>query len=233
MGKAEKTSRYVGVSRNKNNCLFLSQISVNKVPNIKIGCFTNEIDAAIAYDDFVRENKLKRRLNFPDPEPENLIPNTRLIRLTQGKFAVVDEEDFERVNQYTWCAHRIKGKYYATRRVIIDGKASIRAMHCFIMNCKLSDIDHVNNNGLHNYKSNLRDCTHAQNMRNRIKSINLTSKYKGVSLGNNGNKFRSQIHVNKKGIFLGYFISEIEAAKAYDAAAIKYFGEFANINFKN
>ena len=173
MGKAEKTSRYVGVSRNKNNCLFLSQISVNKVPNIKIGCFINEIDAAIAYDDFVKENKLKRRLNFPDPEPENLIPSTRLIRLTQGKFAVVDEEYFDKINKHTWCAHKIKNSFYATRRISINGNATIQSMHVFIIkhiknhSIEFEDVDHIDGNGLHNYESNLRPCTHNQNLFNK------------------------------------------------------------------
>jgi hypothetical protein len=93
-------------------------------------------------------------------------------------------------------------------------------------------IDHIDGDGLNNQKSNLRIGTHQQNIMNRTKQRNNTSGYKGVSFDKSTNKFVAQIGYNKKGIHIGSFKTAILAARAYDVEAIKYHGEFANLNFK-
>jgi hypothetical protein len=90
--------------------------------------------------------------------------------------------------------------------------------------------DHINGNGLDNRIINLRICTQSQNLRNRGASINNKTGYKGVSYDKKSNKFKAQIRVNKKNITLLTTNNLIDAARAYNNAAIKYFGEFAQLN---
>jgi len=93
-------------------------------------------------------------------------------------------------------------------------------------------IDHVNRKGLDNRKGNLRGATHSENARNRGKlKRGGVSAYKGVCrcVGRKG--WQARIKVDGKLLFLGYFREEVNAAKAYDAAAREYFGEFAGVNF--
>lgn len=93
--------------------------------------------------------------------------------------------------------------------------------------------DHINGNGLDNRKANLRQATYAQNSWNRGKNrVPSYSKYKGVSLHGTDRKWQAQICVHGKRIYLGRFNSELEAAMAYDAAAVKYHGRYANVNLK-
>ena len=93
------------------------------------------------------------------------------------------------------------------------------------------DVDHVNRDSLDNRRENLRKCSHQNNRFNSNKWYN--RKYKGVSIYPfNRNRFRARIKINDKSIHLGIFESEELAAKAYDKAAKVYFGEFANLNFK-
>jgi len=91
-------------------------------------------------------------------------------------------------------------------------------------------IDHINGNSLDNRIENLRECTHAENLRNRGKTSINTTGYKGVY--NRNGRFRSIIGINGKSIKLGTFDTAIEAAKKYDLEAIKLHGEFANTNFR-
>lgn len=138
--------------------------------------------------------------------------------------AFVDDEDFEKVNQYEWYANKNKHTFYA--RTLINGKAI--QMHNFIMNGK--PIDHIDHDGLNNQKSNLRMATYSQNNMNKIPKVNGSSKFKGVTWYKEGNKWLAHIGINKKQINLGYFVSEIEAAQAYNNKARELFGEFAYLN---
>jgi hypothetical protein len=93
-------------------------------------------------------------------------------------------------------------------------------------------VDHINGNGLDNRKSNLRICTHQQNCENSRKRKKSFSKYKGVYWSKNAKKWVAQITIDGKSKHLGYFELEEDAAAAYDKAAVKYFGEFACLNFR-
>jgi len=166
------------------------------------------------------------------------------IQLTQGKFALVDDEDFEELNKYKWFAAKCnKGMFYARRAETVGFKKQVLIpMHRQILDIKSKNEfgDHIDFNTLNNQRSNLRVCTKRQNCQNRKSRKGSSSKYLGVSLHkkNNGANvyWTSSIRVNGKLIFLGQFpntfIGEISAAKLYDLNAKKYHGEFANLNFK-
>jgi hypothetical protein len=154
------------------------------------------------------------------------------IPLTNGLFALVDDEDFDRVNQYKWQAYKATdGLIYAVRRIKGETHKKIR-MHRFIMNTSNPNIkiDHRNSDSLDNQKHNLRIATNSQNQQNRRKTTGLTSIYKGVCRVKHRNLYRSTLYINRKPINLGYFKDEIMAAQAYNLAAEKYFGEFAKVN---
>ncbi len=148
-----------------------------------------------------------------------------------GKYALVDEEDFERVNQYKW---RIDEKGRACRNAWVDGKQQNIKMHRFIMNTPKNMLtDHIDYNLLNNRKSNLRICTAAQSSAHRRAIPNTSSKYKGVSWCAEREKWEAHIKQSYKGKWLGRYDTEIEAAKAYDHTAKKLFGEYAELNFPN
>ena len=155
------------------------------------------------------------------------------IQLTQGKVALVDDEDYDYLNQFKWQANQKQNKrFYAWRGKKINGKYRMIYLHRFIL--KLTDkkifVDHANMDTLDNRKINLRICNRSQNAVNTDKNkINLLG-YKGISFDKRSNKYYSSISVNKKRIHLGTFINPIDAARAYNAAAQKYHGEFANLN---
>lgn len=156
------------------------------------------------------------------------------IPLTQGYFALVDDEDFESLNRVKWYAQKVQyGGYRATRTCycpLVKQKCQLY-MHRQITNCPHRlQVDHVDHNTLNNQKSNLRICTNTQNQGNSKPCIS-TSKYKGITWYKRDKKWEAQIKINYKTIHLGRFNSEIEAAKVYDIAAKKHFGEFAYLNF--
>jgi len=155
----------------------------------------------------------------------------RRIKLTKGKYVIVDVEDYPKLAGYDWQLYESESKnFYAVR---LDRDKLVK-MHREIMNDPAGlFVDHKNGDGLDNRKKNLRIATRAQNQFNRRKtSAKTTSKYKGVHLYRKRNKYRAIIGCRGKRIFLGYFDNEIDAAKAYDEAAKKYHGEFAKLNFE-
>lgn len=153
------------------------------------------------------------------------------IQLTQGKVALVDDEDYEDLNKFKWFAWKGKLTFYARRNERQqDGKQKTIQMHSQIMKCPPGmEIDHRNHNGLKNQRSNLRIATRAQNMCNRTPRGH--SKYLGVFKKQNGEIY-SQIKTKGIIIRIGSFKTEVEAARAYDRKAKEIHGEFANLNFK-
>jgi len=158
------------------------------------------------------------------------------IKLTQGQFAIVDDADFEWLNQWRWFAHKDRVIFYAARRVrLSSGKQTTFLMHREIQGLKFGDkreIDHRNHNGLDNRRCNLRICTHSQNTRYQRPRKGCTSQYKGVYLQKICSKWHAQIVINGHRKYLGLFTSDTEAALAYDRKAKELFGEFACLNFQ-
>jgi hypothetical protein len=156
----------------------------------------------------------------------------KLIKLTLGKFVMVDDADYDYLLQFKWYAKTFKTAhtYYAATNVKTDkNKQKTLLLHRIVMNTpKGTQVDHIDHNGLNCQKHNLRNCTLRQNSMNQ--KCHSKSGYKGVYMNNKG--ILGQINVNGRKIHLGLFTSYIAAARAYDEAAKKYFGEFANLNFK-
>src|SRR5258708_4039644 len=148
----------------------------------------------------------------------------KYIKLTQNKFAIVDDKDFEYLNQFRW----FYSNKYAKRSIWypkIKRQKQIR-MHNVI--CKpINDmfVDHINGNTLDNRRENLRICTQTENNRNRKISKNNQSGLKGVSF------FKNRWRAIIKRRFIGYFNTKEEAAKAYDNESLKEFGKFSKFNY--
>ena len=156
------------------------------------------------------------------------------VKLTQGYVALVDDEDFDRVSTAgPWHAVVYPRSVYAKHTTAhIDGKQKPITMHSFILGVTDGriEIDHEDHNGLNNQRINLRVATKHENQRNRRKSHNNTSGYKGVCWVKARHNWEAMIRVNGKSVWLGSFASAEDAARAYDSAALKYFGEFAFTN---
>ncbi len=160
----------------------------------------------------------------------------RRIPLTQGKYAMVDPDDYERLNKYKWQARRKERSFYATRSGWCErrGKRKIITMHRQVLPVPEGMfVDHINHNGLDNRKANLRPATQTQNTYNRRRHRNKTSsKYKGIYWEKRSKKWLVIMQHDFKRIKLGRFDDEEEAARAYDSAARIYQCEYAELNFK-
>jgi hypothetical protein len=154
--------------------------------------------------------------------------NMKQIPLTQGNFALVDDDDYMELSKFNWCACRHGNNLYAYR----SAKGKDIAMHRVVLLTKKPYIDHINHNGLDNRKQNLRGCTNAQNQMNTFLSRVNTSGFKGVYWNKAHERWVARIRYNAKQIHLGNFTCLIKAAKAYDKAARKYHGHFARTNFE-
>lgn len=155
--------------------------------------------------------------------------NIRFIPLTQGKHAIVDTVDFERISKFKWAysngyARRVI-RPHRTKQVVIFMHREV----LYVPDGMLPD--HINGNGIDNRRSNLRVCTRSQNCRNKQKiRSKTTSKYKGVYWSKTQRKWKAEIKIDratKTRRCLGSFSSEYQAAMAYRIAALKYHKEFA------
>ncbi len=153
------------------------------------------------------------------------------ITLTQGKFAKVDDSDYEFLNKWKWCANKLGNSYYAVRNSpVVNGKKNTILMHRVIMDNSVGkEIDHIDSDGLNNQRKNLRVCTHSENLKNRKKTKNNKSGFKGVSWYTRIGKWAAFIGVNGKNIGLGYFSDKEDAYIAYCKACEKYHGKFSNL----
>ncbi len=152
------------------------------------------------------------------------------IDLTKGKIALVDDEDFEYLNQWKW---HVNHNGYAIRQLSKKESPNIRQrlfMHHAILPRNDLVIDHIDGNKVNNQKSNLRYASVLNNTRNQTIRKDSSCGYKGVYFSLQKNKWHARIKTSTKRLHLGFFDSSKEAAKAYNQAAIKYFGQFANLN---
>lgn len=149
------------------------------------------------------------------------------IKLTQGKFTIVDDEDFEYLSQWKWFYNNGYAVRMSPRG---EGKRRRILMHRVIMDTPDDmDVDHINHITLDNRRENLRNCTTAENMYNRKPDKGNRSGFKGVS--DNHGRFKARIMIYGNLLYLGTWDTPEEAARSYDKAAVKYFGEFARTNF--
>jgi hypothetical protein len=180
----------------------------------------------------------------------------RTIQLTKGQQTFVNDEDYEYLSQWKWCAayNKKTGSYYARRGFWNAGRTHPISMHRVILELVNSKqlVDHKDHNTLNNQRSNLRIVDYSQNNMNRVAKKKGSSKYLGVckmthttknklkdgSISpSHGIKWISSIRYQGKNYSLGCFPytpeGELEAAKAYDIKAKELFGVYANPNFKD
>ena len=158
----------------------------------------------------------------------------RTIPLTQGRVALVDDEDFEALSRWKWTLNRrSRNKAYAVRCESRGGRKSMILMHRQILGLVPGDglqADHVNRDKLDNRRCNLRIATPSEQLCNQI-SRGGASRYKGVSLDRRDGAWYAHITVNSRCLHLGRFVCDADAATAYDEAARALHGEFAVLNF--
>ncbi len=157
----------------------------------------------------------------------------KTIKLTKGEEAIVDKEYYNFLMQWKWCC----ASGYAARASRKSDNLKKRKliwMHRVILNRKLGhdkfqDTDHINGNKLDNFIDNLRPASRSQNNWN-YKLGRGYSRFKGVYLIKKTKKWAATIGFNSEKIYLGTFENEEDAARSYNEAATKHFGEFAHIN---
>ena len=144
--------------------------------------------------------------------------------------ALVDDEDYERLSAIKWHINKTTGYVYG---YFSESKPRLRLLHRVVLGLppKNPHVDHKNLVRHDCQKDNLRVCTNQQNCCNRVSVPDTTSEYKGVSWTKREQKWRAAITDHFRSVHIGYFDNEVDAARAYDAEAIKRFGEFARLNF--
>lgn len=164
----------------------------------------------------------------------------KTVELSDGTAVLVDDEDFHVASQFSWhmTGVRTYNGYtwqYPGTNVRVDGKHKMLLLHRLLMGARFGDnrrLDHVNGNTRDAQKSNLRWCSHGQNIsnqRNRTKT-NKSSRFHGVYFDRWKQRWKAQIRCEKRKVCLGNFTDEVQAARAYDMAAMKLHGSFASLN---
>lgn len=162
----------------------------------------------------------------------------RELPLTQGKVALVDDEDFDALSRWKWSyvcnTHSKTGYARRAFRLWTSKKSFTMLMHIQILGSRDGyEIDHIDGNGCNNQRYNLRFATCPQNHQNIGLYASSKSGYRGVTLYKRDMTWRADITVDGNGIFLGYFDEILDAVCTYDNACRQYFGEFAQPNFKS
>lgn len=151
--------------------------------------------------------------------------------LISGFVVLVDDEDVALVNKYRWSVYRDKYPIILHRSGPHSNRLVIQLPRLLMDAPKGMEVDHINGDRLDNRRSNLRVCSHAENMRNRKRRVDNRSGYKGVYWDPARSSWRAEIRHNKRVYWLGRFDSVKDAARAYDEAAERLHGEFACLNF--
>lgn len=217
-------SKYRGVYWSNNLSKWYSKITT-KQGKKHLGYYINEEQAFNAFcDAYEAKNGFRYVHREPIFDYKKKIVHIPLSSHTpELRYAIIDIDDYDKVKNYHWSV----GVGYAHGRDSTAKNKVKTAMHRIIMGNSGLFVDHINGNRLDNRKSNLRLCTQADNNKNNKGR----GKYKGAYFRNN--KWHSSIKVNGKSIHIGTFASEVNAAQAYNFAAEKYHGEFANYNYCN
>lgn len=175
----------------------------------------------------------------PVPQREGLFCLENIMKkipLTQGQFALVDDEDYEWLIAWKWSANKVNKTFYAFRKEWNHGNQKTIYMHRLIMNAPENKlVDHNDMNGLNNQRHNLRLGNKSKNGANRGIDKDNTTGYKGVTICTSSKrrkKYIAQIGYKGEHIQLGYFLTAEDAARAYDKKAKELFDEFAYTNFK-
>ncbi len=191
------------------------------------------------YGEFFRDDYSELTVRKP-VEKRNYLPEKFFMEgygevyrvpLTQGKYAIIDIEDYEKVSAHKWSACYEKGNqsFYARTNIKVGEKIIIERLHRLILSAKKGEIvDHINGDTLDNRRCNLRFASAAENIRNSRRRITNTSGFKGVYWNTQARKWQADIRVLGKKIYLGRYDDPKEAHEAYCAAALKYHKEFAN-----
>lgn len=181
--------------------------------------------------------KLLRRDASTSPEPYTdwaVQRMTKYIPLTRGYVALVDDEDYERVSQYSWKANVRRSSVYAARGQNIDGKHRTIYLHQQIVGVSVDsgvNVDHINGDTLDCRRTNLRVCTPSQNTQNQQIRNDNRSGFKGVHKHVASGKWVAQIRTNGRVSHLGSFDNAIEAALYRDVAAMRQHKQYAWLNF--
>jgi hypothetical protein len=186
------------------------------------------------YRSLVRYGEIRRATI--DPNEFVIDGNECMIHLYNMKGeciakAVIDSSDYELCRKYKWGWYVGKTSSYVT--TLISRKSV--ALHSVLFGIENAprfsiEIDHIDRNTLNNRRSNLRIGNRGNNVCNVAPYKNKSSKYKGVSLFREMGKWKAEIRKNRKGIYLGLFDSEADAARAYNEKAKELHGEFAYLN---
>lgn len=152
------------------------------------------------------------------------------ITTASGHEIMIDDEDWDIVKEYSWRIATPSNCTYAVATPLIGNKNRNVLMHRLILSAADRMIDHIDGNGLNNHRDNLRFCSHSQNAQNSRKHYVASSRFKGVSWERDRGKWRVQITISGKQKRVGRFLTEKDAAAAYNKAAVKAFGEFARLN---